>query len=131
MAIAKFKPLITLLIIAIILYALHKLVFFTLLENADATFKYSLEILYVFFFISTAVIISMLIIIKKRSLDQVGMSFLLITSIKMIFCYVLLRPILLLETQNSSIEKINFFTLFILFLAIETLTTIRLLNNKQ
>lgn len=131
MGIAKFKPLITLLVIAIVLYVLHKLIFFTLLQNADATFEYSLEILYSFFFISSAAIISILVIIKEKSIDHVGMSFLLITSIKMIVCYMLLRPILSLETQDSSIEKINFFTLFILFLAIETLSTIRLLNNKQ
>ena len=68
---------------------------------------------------------------QKRSFDNVGMSFLLATSIKMIFCYLILRPLLQISTPNDPTERINFFILFIVFLIIETLFTIRLVNEKK
>jgi hypothetical protein len=69
--------------------------------------------------------------VKERSFDNVGMSFLLTTSIKMIVCYLILKPILQVTFQNNAVEKKNFFMMFILFLAIETILTIRILNEKQ
>jgi hypothetical protein len=55
------------------------------------------------------------------------------TSIKMVFCYLILKPILHIVTYNNTIEKVNFFGMFILFLLIETVLTIRILkkNNKS
>jgi hypothetical protein len=44
--------------------------------------------------------------------------------------YFIVRPILNSPLENT-IEKANFFFIFILFLTIETLITIRLLNKKQ
>jgi hypothetical protein len=69
--------------------------------------------------------------VKERSFDNIGMSFLLSTSVKMIFCYLILRPLLQVSSHNITIEKKNFFMIFILFLAIETVLTIRILNEKQ
>jgi hypothetical protein len=37
-----------------------------------------------------------------------GMSFLLGTSIKMVFCYLILKPILHIVTYNNTIEKLIF-----------------------
>jgi hypothetical protein len=48
----------------------------------------------------------------------------------MVVSFFIVRPILNSTTENT-IEKANFFFIFILFLAIETLITIRLLNKKQ
>jgi hypothetical protein len=42
-----------------------------------------------------------------------------------------LHPILAISLPKTAIEKINFFVVFIYFLAIETLATIRILNNTQ
>ncbi len=99
--------------------------------HADlATFYYQLSTLYIVFTISSIVIIGILMFIKSKNLDIVGMSFLVLTSIKMVFCYVLVRPILSLSANEMSIQKMNFFVIFILFLAIETIVTIRILNNK-
>jgi hypothetical protein len=47
------------------------------------------------------------------------------------FCYLILKPILQLNTHDNSLEKINFFMIFALFLTIETVLTIRILNRKQ
>jgi hypothetical protein len=49
----------------------------------------------------------------------------------MAIAYAFLTPILNTEVQNGTFEKSNFFVVFALFLAIETMVTIRILNNKQ
>lgn len=130
MNLKKLSPFITLLSIAVVLYAIHKMVFYGCNINQE-TFHYSLEILYLFFTVLSMIIFKVLITIKERSFDNVGMSFLLATSIKMIFCYLILRPLLQMPKANNPTERINFFILFIAFLAIETLFTIRLVNEKQ
>lgn len=123
-------PFLTLLGIAFLLYAIHKMVFNFFNINQES-FHYSLETLYLFFFILSAIIFKVLLIIKEKSFDNVGMSFLLATSIKMIICYLILRPLLQIPKGNNPTERINFFILFIVFLTIETLFTIRLVNEKQ
>jgi hypothetical protein len=128
----NYKPIFSVLSISIVLYLLHKIVFFVF-EKKVATdhFYYPLETVYLFFGTLSIIVVFILLIIKQKSFDNVGMLFLLITSVKMIFCYLFIMPILNVANTNYAIEKINFFVLFILFLAIETIVTIRILNNKQ
>ena len=123
-------PFLTLLGSSFLLYVIHKMVFYGFNINEE-TFHYSLETLYLFFFSLSVIIFKVLLTIKKRSFDNVGMSFLLVTSIKMVFCYLILRPLLQVPKTSNPTEKINFFILFIVFLTIETLFTIRLVNEKQ
>lgn len=130
MNLKKLVPFLTLLGITVFLYAIHKMVFYGFGINQES-FHYSLETLYLFFFVFSAIIFKVLLTIKKRSFDNVGMSFLLATSIKMIICYLILRPLLQISKDTNSAERINFFILFILFLTIETLFTIRLVNERQ
>ena len=130
MSLKKFYLFLTLLGISVLLYAIHKMVFYGFSINQES-FHYSLETLYLFFFVLSAVIFNILVVIKGRSFDNVGMSFLLATSVKMIFCYLVLRPLLKVSAHENPIERINFFILFIVFLTIETLFTIRLVNEKQ
>src|SRR6187402_2884278 len=130
MIIKKLLPFLALSGITILLCLIHNLIFYVFNINHDQ-FHYSLETLYFVFFILSAIIFKVLLTVRERSFDNVGMSFLLATSIKMIFCYLILRPILQISQSNDSTEKINFFMLFIIFLTIETLFTIRLVNEKQ
>lgn len=126
----KLVPFFTLLAVSFLLYSIHKMVFYGFTINQDQ-FHYSLETLYLFFFFLSAIIFKVLLTIKARSFDNVGMSFLIVTSIKMVFCYLILRPLLQTQQSNNPTERINFFILFIVFLTIETLFTIRLVNDKQ
>lgn len=128
----KYKPILEILIIAIPLYIVHKIVFsFTDLSNKVGMFQYSLEQLYGFFLIAAILIIFVLIKIRQKNLDNVGNVFMLLTCLKMVVAYVLLRPILNIANESQHLEKINFFVIFIGFLAIETIIAIRILNNKQ
>ncbi|PZX95266.1 hypothetical protein DOS84_01510 [Flavobacterium aquariorum] len=130
MNLKKTLPFLTLLGLSFLLYTIHKMVFYGFNINQE-TFHYSLETLYLFFFVLSAIIFKVLLTIRERSFDNVGMSFLLATSIKMVFCYLILRPLLQIPKPNDPTERINFLILFIVFLTIETLFTIRLVNEKQ
>jgi hypothetical protein len=123
------KSLLHLITIAAIVYSLHKLVFF--LFNLDTTsFQYSLEFLYIQFLGLSILVFKVLLKVKEKSFDNVGMSFLAATSVKMVFCYIILRPLLQVVEHTNKIEKINFFMIFFIFLSIETVLTIRILNEK-
>ena len=130
MNLKNYKPLLPLLALAGLAYVVHKAAFY-LLNIDEATFYYSLETLYLLFLGLSIMVFVVLLKVKERSFDNVGMSFLLTTSIKMIVCYLILKPILQVTFQNNAVEKKNFFMMFILFLAIETILTIRILNEKQ
>ena len=99
------------------------------LEGAKDNFIYSLPLVYLFFYVFTIVILGVLIIIGKKNKEQLGYTFLFLTSAKMGLSYLFARPILT-KTIDDPTEKINFFVVFILFLAIEAYYTARLLNNK-
>lgn len=126
----KLYPYPALIGLVFLIYVLHKVVFH-IFNIEETNFQNSLELLYLFFFILSAIIIKILLIVRQKSFDNVGMSFLLATSVKMIFCYLILRPLLQIPKTDNPTERINFFVLFIVFLAIETLFTIRLVNEKQ
>ncbi|MGQ7945848.1 DUF6168 family protein [Flavobacterium sp. WC2509] len=130
MIIKKLLPFLTLAGVTVGLYLIHKMIFRVFSINQDQ-FHYSLEKLYLFFMVFSAIIFKILLVIRERSFDNVGMSFLIATSAKMVFCYLILRPLLQVPKASDPTEKINFFILFIVFLIIETLFTIRLVNEKR
>ena len=126
------KPLGVLVLVLLTIFTIHKSIFtFTLLKLEATSFQISLEKLYLIFSLMTIVIILVLIKVKQKSLDNVGMTFLLITSVKMVICYVIGRPIINQNNADLQLEKWNFFVLFIIFLIIETLFTIYLLNTEK
>ncbi|HEY6144580.1 MAG TPA: hypothetical protein VIV55_14305 [Flavobacterium sp.] len=132
MNLKKYQPVLEVLFLSIVVYLVHKLYFF--LNEANPKFQnfhFPIEVIYGFFFACSIIILLILIRVKTRSLDYVGYTFLLVTFIKMAVSYAVLWPILHSGNPNLRIEKINFFIIFALFLAIETTVTIRLLNNKN
>lgn len=130
MILKNYKSFLFLIISVVIAYVLHKLIFY-IFKISQETFYYSLERLYGVFFVLSFIIIFILLKIKERNFDQLGMSFMLLTSSKMVFYYFLLKPILKIRQYDIRIEKINFFVLFVLFLTIEAVVTIRILSEKQ
>ena len=128
----KYRPIFEVLAASFLVYLAHKL-FFLFNENNPKyqNFHYSIETLYEFFFVCAILIVFILIKVKEKNLDNVGYTFLLITCVKMGISYALLYPILRSGAVNVGIEKINFFIIFILFLTIETIVTIKILNNKH
>lgn len=131
MALKKYQPILEISLISVVVYALHKLLFFLNKNIKFQNFYLPIEIIYLFFFCSSIIIIFILIKVKEKNIDNVGSVFILVTFIKMAFSYGILYPINHSGIQNMKTEKIDFFIIFALFLTIETIVTIRLLNNKQ
>lgn len=128
----KYKSIFIAFIVSVIAFSLHKLGFLLFADNNfEASCIYSLHLLYVFFFVFTAAILFILIKIKAKDINNVGFTFMFLTSLKMAIAYFFMQPILNSESIFVQYEKINFFVIFILFLIIETSVTIRILNNKQ
>lgn len=94
------------------------------------SFVYPLPLIYLFFLVFSLIILYVLIRIGKKNQEQIGYAFLLLTAVKMVLSYIFARPMLTKGIENPT-EKVNFFAVFILFLAIEAYYTARLLNNKQ
>jgi hypothetical protein len=130
MNLKNYKPLLSLALLIIVAYILHKVIFYSF-NIDDTAFHYTIEELYLLFSVLSVIVIAILLKVKEHSFDNIGMSFLLSTSVKMVVCYLILRPVLQASGQNGGIEKKNFFAMFILFLAMETILTIRILNKNQ
>ena len=132
MKLKKFQPLLEVFIASFLIFGFHKVFFYFNESNPNyQNFHFSLETIYSFFMICSLLIIFILILVKEKSIDNVGNAFLLITCLKIGISFVLLNPILNSENPNIGFEKMNFFVIFALFLIIETIVTIRILNNNQ
>lgn len=132
MNLKKYQPVLEVLVLSVVVYLVHKLFFFLNEDNSKfQNFHFPIEVVYGFFLACSIIILLILIQVKTRNIDYVGYTFLLVTFIKMAASYALLLPILHSINLNLRIEKINFFIIFALFLAIETTVTVRLLNNKN
>lgn len=132
MKLKKYQPILEVIVIAVLAFLLHKLFFYLNNENPKfQNFHTSIEAIYGFFSLCSVIILFILIKVKDKSQEQVGYVFLLVTCAKMGIAYAVLSPILHSGNPNVGIQKINFFIIFAVFLAIETVVTIRILNNKQ
>lgn len=128
----QLQPIIEVFSVAALIYVIHKIIFWFLATNPLLqNFHFSLEIVYGFFLICSLLIVGILIKIKIRSIDNVGFVYILVTFIKMGLAYFLLSAITDSGESNIRNEKINFFIVFAIFLAIETIATIRILRDNQ
>ncbi len=128
----KYRILIFITIVSVVFYILNKLLFF--LPDFSAEYKsyhYSLEVLYLFFLACALAVLAAVIIVNKRSPDNTGFAYVGGTLIQMGLCYAMLRPILNAPEGTAGFEKANFFIIFLLFLATETILAIQILNKKQ
>ena len=130
MLLKNYKPILHLFFFALAAYILHKAAFLVLEINTQ-NFYYSIEFLYLIFFGISALLYLILLIVKKKNFEIIGMAFLFGTFTQMLLGYLILRPILENKSEEVMFEKINFFITFILFLLFETLLTARLLNEKR
>lgn len=132
MKLKQFQPLLEVLIVAIMCFGIHSLFFYYNQNNPNYQhFNFSLTAIYGFFLACSLVIILLLLLVKQRSIDNVGFTFLFATCLKIGISFALLMPILNSTISNIGYEKINFFIVFAIFLTIETTITIRILNNNQ
>ncbi len=132
MKLKKFQPLLQVFIAAILCFGIHNLFFYYNQNNPNYQhFNFSLTTIYTFFLVCSLVIILLLLYVKQKNIDNVGFTFLFATCLKIGISFVLLMPILNSKISNIGYEKINFFIVFAIFLSIETVVAVRILNNNQ
>jgi hypothetical protein len=128
----KYPNLLIVLIAAIAGLMVHKgLSYFIIPKEFEDQFVYSIPLLYLLFMLFSMVIVFILMKVKEVMMNSVGYAFFAFTTLKMAIAYMLLRPIIHTHLPKTPTEKMDFFVVFIYFLAIETILTIRILNNKQ
>jgi hypothetical protein len=111
-------------------YLLHKWAFFYF--NIDTTdFKLGLEKLYLIFSLFAIFATLVLLRVKIKNFDQVGMAFLWVSMLKFGMAFWVAKPLLLSKEGTIFLEKNNFLIVFMLFLAIETIIAIQLVSRKQ
>lgn len=130
MLLKNYKPVFHLFLFTAAACLLHKGAFYFLAIKTEA-FYYSIEFLYLIFFITAVLLYLILLVVKKKNFQIVGMVFLFGTFTQMLLGYLILQPILKSSSEISGVEKVSFFITFILFLLFETLLTVRLLNEKR
>ncbi len=132
MSFKKYQPILEVLLASIVVFIIHELVFlFFDYKKEESGFQYSLPFLYIFFSVCSLIIVFILLKVKSVAINNVGNVFLLVTLIKIGIAYLFLNPILDSSSPHVETEKMNFFIVFAIFLTIETIVTIRILNNKQ
>ncbi len=82
-----------------------------------------------FFALGAAICMSIVLWVSQKNFDQTGMSFLAVTTVKMIPAFVVIK--FAREEINETLAIQMGYSGFLLFLAIEVYFTYRLLNNKQ
>jgi hypothetical protein len=92
--------------------------------------QFSLEKVFLFFTVSMVLISIVSQIVYTKNKDIVGLVFMSTTSIKVILTYLVFKSVISTENQNTT-DRIYFFCIFLFYLTLETISTIRLLNKKQ
>ena len=125
----RFRPLIELSVLAAAAFAIHFSLLNFVWPERHELFRYPIWLLYAVFFAASVVILLGLNRMKSRNIDSIGHAFLWLTSIKTVLAYFLLHPILSDSHQYLDFEKAHFFAVFAMFLTIETIVSVRVLNK--
>ncbi len=130
--IKEYQPIFEILPTSLVAFLVHKLAFFFLdYSTIENSFQYTLFQVYSFFLICSIFIVLILIQVKKRDINNVGNGFLLLTLLKIGIAFIFANPIVSSTSKFKEMERMDFFIVFAIFLTIETVVTIRILNNKQ
>lgn len=128
----KYKPLFLILICVVLMYAIHRSLTFLLEWNSVyAGFRFSLEKLYLCFGLASLLIIFVLLKVKQRNFDQIGMAFMALITIKMFVFYFIFKSVISSEISETEWERTNFIILFMAFLILETVVSSQILKSQE
>jgi hypothetical protein len=125
----RFRPVFELLVMAATAFAVHFFLVNWKWEIESIYFRYSVAMLYGIFFTFSLLITLFLIYIKQKNLNSVGNVFMLLTCLQAGFAFMLLHPILSDPHPYVASEKAHFYAVFAVFLTIETIVSVRMLNK--
>jgi len=121
------RPIAEIGVTGVIVMAIHAFLLMIWLGKDFSKCHIPLAVLYAFFGLSSMLIIAVLVVIRRRNLDSVGQVFMALTCVKAIAAWFIGRPLLLPDVPQW--EKLQFFILFLVFLALETAVSVRLLQR--
>jgi len=128
----KYSLVVLVLIISFLAYFIHKgIIYFLGLSDVFSSFNTSIELLYFVLGFVATLITFVLVLVKEKDYNQIGMAFLGLITLKMIVVYFVFKPTIPKDVEGTNYEKINFIVLFIAFLLIETIMAARILNTKK
>ncbi len=94
------------------------------------TFFYSTWSIYIFHFFATLLIYLFIVFVKKTFSDKTGFAFMACGLLKMMASIIFLLPLILNKEQSALNDVIAFFIPYFLYLLLETVYTVKMLNNK-
>lgn len=111
---------------------MHLLLYrFTSLGETAKEFQFTLTQLYLFFGISSFLLLATLAFLPQRFQDNLGFVFIWLTLLKMAVAYWFFYAVTASLTGVNGLEKRQVFVVFAWFLAKETYLSSRILNNTQ
>ena len=128
MKLGENKPVLQIMGVGFSVYVIQKILF-TVFNIDTSFFQIRLEVMHLIMLFFSVVIMLMLNVVFRKNKDVVGMTFLLLTSIKVSVIY-FIGSFFIID-GGSRIEKWNFYGLFVLYLALETIFTARRLNRTS
>lgn len=111
----------------VVLFLVHHFVVSKIFANYY--FYYPTYSIYLFLFTITTIIILLTIVINKNYKEKTGFAFLALSVFKMLFSVVFLIPLIKSEMQNKLPDTISFFAAFFVFLTLETIFVIKIINK--
>lgn len=128
----KYRPLFLTLISVVLMYVIHKSLIFLLEWNSVFEgFRFSLEKLYLCFGLASLLIIFVLLKVKERNFDQIGMAFMGLITVKMFVFYFVFKSVISSKASDIEWERINFIVLFMAFLILETVVSAQILKSSE
>lgn len=126
----KISPYLLIFLVSVLLAILNFIIIKVLISESEyQAFYYSIPALYCLFFSVSVLLLMVQKTVQRKNPEQIGYVFLLLSSVKMLLCYGMLYPVLEQTNQVVRMEKINFFIVFIVFLAIDVFVTSGLLKD--
>lgn len=92
-------------------------------------FFYSTYSIYIFHFVATFIIYGILVLVYLNYRDKTGFAFMGLSLIKMLAAVLFLLPLVLSETNAVFANILMFFIPYFLFLILETLYAVKLINK--
>jgi hypothetical protein len=109
------------LILAVLFFLIHS-------YFANSTFILKLYSIYLFHFIVNSLVYVVISYISKTYFDRIGFAFMTLSVLKMLASVIFLMPIFISDKVNLIPEVINFFAPYFIFLLLEIVFTIKVLQ---
>jgi len=115
--------------LALVLYTVHYIVVNKLLS--EYSFYYPIYTIYLFLIVVTSIIIVTILAIYKNYKDKTGFAFLAFSILKMLFAVIFLIPLITSDLTNKVPDILSFFIPYFLFLTLETVYILNLINRTN